>query len=397
LRVTSRGLGDVYKRQTLNSPPQLERWQVIYTPVPEAAINPILGYYAKDSVAEGDNIIVHLPIQNISEYTFNDSLLLTYWIEDANRINHPLPSKLKKNLFSPEEIIVDTINLNTNAFPGSNALWVEVNPIHPIDTLDLPKTQLEQYHINNIVRIPFHVSVDKINPLLDVTFDGVHILNSDIISSKPTILIQLKDENQFLALNDTADFKVFIKSPNLSNPQRIYFGPLMSFVPAVLPNNSCKINLTPVLFEDGKYQLIVQAKDKSDNQSGSIDYKINFEIINKSTITEVMNYPNPFSTATHFVFTLTGSEVPSYFKIQILTITGKVIREITNDELGALHIGRNITEYAWDGKDEFGDQLANGVYLYRVVSSLRGEDIEKRESGADQFFKKGFGKMFLMR
>lgn len=385
------------KDDTLNSPPQLERWQVIYTPVPEAAINPILGYYAKDSVAEGDNIIVHLPIQNISEYTFNDSLLLTYWIEDANRINHPLPSKLKKNLFSPEEIIVDTINLNTNAFPGSNTLWVEVNPIHPIDTLDLPKTQLEQYHFNNIVRIPFHVSVDKINPLLDVTFDGVHILNSDIISSKPTILIQLKDENQFLALNDTADFKVFIKSPNLSNPQRIYFGPLMSFVPAVLPNNSCKINLTPVLFEDGKYQLIVQAKDKSDNQSGSIDYKINFEVINKSTITEVMNYPNPFSTATHFVFTLTGSEVPTYFKIQILTITGKVIREITNDELGALHIGRNITEYAWDGKDEFGDQLANGVYLYRVVSSLRGEDIEKRESGADQFFKKGFGKMFLMR
>ena len=382
---------------TLNTPPQLERWQVMYTPVPEAAINPALAYFAKDSVDEGDNIIVHLPIQNISEYTFSDSLLVTYWIEDANRINHPLPSKLKKNLFAPSEIIMDTINVNTNSYPGTNALWVEVNPIHPIDTLDLPKTQLEQYHFNNIVRIPFNVSVDKTNPLLDVTFDGVHILNSDIVSSKPNILIQLKDENQFLALNDTNDFKLFILSPSLPIAQRIYFGPLMSFVPAVLPNNSCKINLTPALTEDGKYQLIVQAKDKSDNQSGAIDYKINFEVINRSTITEVMNYPNPFSTATHFVFTLTGAEVPTYFKIQILTITGKVIREITNDELGALHIGRNITDYAWDGKDEFGDQLANGVYLYRVVTSIRGDEIEKRESGADQHFKKGFGKMFLMR
>ena len=338
-----------------------------------------------------------MPIQNISEYVFADSLLITYWIEDANSINHPLPSKLKKNGFAPNEMIFDTINVNTEGYPGVNALWVEVNPVTPIDTLDLPKTQLEQYHFNNIVRIPFNTSTDRVNPLLDVTFDGIHILNSDIVSSKPNILIQLKDENQFLALNDTNDFKIFIQSPSASVPVRIFFGSILTFTPAVLPNNSCKLNYTPVLYEDGKYQLIVQAKDKSDNQSGAIDYKIHFEVINKATITEVMNYPNPFSTATHFVFTLTGSEVPTYFKIQILTITGKVIREITNDELGLLHVGRNITDYAWDGKDEFGDQLANGVYLYRVVTTLRGDDIEKRESGADQYFKKGFGKMYLIR
>ena len=385
------------KDDTLNTPPQLERWQVIYTPVPESAINPVLGYYAKDSVQEGDNMVVHLPIQNISEYTFVDSLLVTYWIEDANNISHALPSKLKKNLFTPNEVIIDTILVNTEGYPGANALWVEVNPIKPMDTLDLPKTQLEQYHFNNIVRIPFNTSSDHINPLLDVTFDGVHILNSDIVSAKPNVLIQLKDENQFLALNDTADFKLFLQYPSATIPQRIYFGSTLSFTPALLPNNSCKLNFTPSLYQDGKYQLIVQAKDKSDNQSGGIDYKINFEIVNKATITEVMNYPNPFSTATHFVFTLTGSEVPTYFKIQILTITGKVIREITNDELGLLHVGRNITDYAWDGKDEFGDQLANGVYLYRVVTNLRGEEIEKRESGADQYFNKGFGKMYLIR
>jgi flagellar hook assembly protein FlgD len=128
-----------------------------------------------------------------------------------------------------------------------------------------------------------------------------------------------------------------------------------------------------------------------------MDYKINFDVINKSTITEVMNYPNPFSTATHFVFTITGTDIPTYFKIQILTITGKVVREINENELGALHIGRNITDYAWNGRDEFGDQLANGVYLYRVVTSLRGSAIERRDSGADQYFKKGFGKMYLMR
>ena len=386
------------KDDSLHTPPQLDRWQVIFTPVPEAAINPPMGYAISDTIIqEGDNLRIHLPIQNISEFPFTDSLLVTYWIEDDNRVNHLLPSKLKKKPFLPSELIMDTISISTTTYKGNNALWVEVNPIHSMDTAFQSKTQLEQYHFNNIVRIPFTVSTDKINPLLDVTFDGVHILNNDIVSAKPNILVQLKDENQFLALNDTNDFKIFLQSPTSTIAQRIYFGADMSFIPAVLPNNSCKINYTPSYFQDGKYQLIVQAKDISNNQSGAIDYKIAFEVINKPSITEVMNYPNPFSTATHFVFTLTGSEIPTYFKIQILTITGKVVREITNDELGLIHIGRNITDYAWNGKDEFGDQLANGVYLYRVVTSIRGEGIDKRETDADQYFKKGFGKMYLIR
>ena len=58
--------------------------------------------------------------------------------------------------------------------------------------------------------------------------------------------------------------------------------------------------------------------------------------------------------------------MPDEIKIQILTVTGRVVREITEDELGPIQIGRNITEYAWDGTDEFGDRLANGVYLYTV-------------------------------
>ena len=62
-----------------------------------------------------------------------------------------------------------------------------------------------------------------------------------------------------------------------------------------------------------------------------------------------------------------------------------------------MHIGRNITQYDWDGKDEYGDQLANGLYLYRVITDIRGESIEKRATEADKYFKKGWGKMYLMR
>ena len=379
---------------------QLKKWQVYFDPIPECAINPQQGFTNSSTLQalqEGDNLIVHLPIQNIGTIPFTDSLLVTYWIEDAQRVIHPLPYKLKAKPFVPNQVILDTIKFNTfNAngigqFAGFNYLWVDVNPENH------SKYQLEQYHFNNVARIGFNVSKDNINPLLDVTFDGTHILNGDIISSKPHVLVTLKDENKYLALNDTSNFKVFIKYPNQSSERRIFFSNALQFSPAQLPNNSCKIEWRPEFAEDGKYKMIVQAVDRSSNVSGATDYNIQFEIINKQTITEVLNYPNPFSTSTRFVFTLTGNEIPDIFTIQIMTITGKVVREITKEELGNLHVGRNITEYAWDGKDEFGDKLANGVYLYKVITRSNGQSVEKRQTDADSFFKKGIGKMVIMR
>jgi hypothetical protein len=246
--------------------------------------------------------------------------------------------------------------------------------------------------------VPFFVSTDRINPLLDVTFDGVHIMDRDIVSGKPHILVTLKDENQFLALNDTADFNIFLRTPSQSQAQLIYFSDTrLLFTPAQLPHNSCRILFSPTCSEDGIYELIVQAKDRSDNQSGLLDYTITFEVINHPSITNTLNYPNPFSTSTRFVFTLTGNEVPEIFTIQIMTITGKVVREIDHNELGDIHIGRNITTYAWDGKDQYGDQLANGVYLYRVITRLDGQGVDHRESGADPYITQGWGKMYLMR
>ncbi|MEW6468862.1 MAG: C25 family cysteine peptidase [Bacteroidota bacterium] len=375
---------------SLQTAPQLRKWQVFYQPAPEIAVNPPLffSYYA-DTVQEGDSIRFQVAVQNISEF-FMDSTLVTFWIIDNNRAIHPLPSYMA-NPLSPDSFLIASAVVSSRGYPGLNSLWMEINP------LNTARTQYEQYHFNNITQIGFFAGVDRINPLLDVTFDGVHILNGDIVSARPNILIQLKDENMFLALNDTSDFAVFLKKPSQTLAQRVYFGPEMIFTPAVLPDNSCKINFMPVLPEDGIYELIVQAKDQSGNLSGSIDYKITFEVQNKPTITEVLNYPNPFSTSTRFVFTLTGSEVPTYMKIQIFTVTGKLVREIDKDELGNIHIGRNITDYAWDGKDEFGDQLANGVYFYRVLTELNGSAIEKNQTTADQYFTKGFGKMYLMR
>ncbi len=372
--------------------PQLKKWQVIYEEAPECAINPLKGFASiNDTLQEGDDVIFKFPIENIGVKNFDDSLVVTYWIEDNNRNQTPLPQKLKSKPFVPGHVFIDTVKVNSYQFVGNNALWIYVNPLSNL------KYQKEQTQFNNIGRYQFKVNKDVTNPLLDVTFDGVRILNGDIVSAKPNILVTLKDENRFLALNDTGAFSVFIQAPNQSTQQRIYFAQGLQFTPANLPKNSCSINYNPNFVTDGKYMLIVQAKDRSRNNSGTQDYKIQFEINNKPTVTNVLNYPNPFSSSTKFVFTLTGSEVPEVFTIQIMTITGKIVREIQRSELGNIHIGRNITDYAWDGKDEYGDKLANGVYLYKIVTKLNGNDIEKAGNAADKYFVKDFGKMVLMR
>jgi flagellar hook assembly protein FlgD len=144
----------------------------------------------------------------------------------------------------------------------------------------------------------------------------------------------------------------------------------------------------------------VKGKDRSGNKAGNVEYRVTFKVIDKPMISNLLNYPNPFTTSTAFVFTLTGSEIPQNMKIQILTVTGKIVREITKDELGPIRIGRNITEYKWDGTDQYGQKLANGVYLYRFVTSLNGKSLEKYRSkgdNTDKYFNNGYGKMYLMR
>ena len=112
-------------------------------------------------------------------------------------------------------------------------------------------------------------------------------MDGDIVSPKPNIYISLKDENQFLELSDTSLFKVFIKYPEAYVAENVSFqDDWIKFFPASLSENGDKnnayIELSPQFEEDGTYQLIVQAEDVSGNQSGEVDYKVNFDVINKN-------------------------------------------------------------------------------------------------------------------
>ena len=391
---------NLFTRDTVNrTPPQLKKWQLRFDGVPETAIDPKLGYFFhSDTIERGDELVFAISTHNVSNSDM-DSLVVKYWIRDSHN-NETLIDIRTLRPHPAHDILCDTIRYSTLGLSGLNSIWVEFNPINEATGTYY---QPEQYHYNNIASKYFYITNDKTNPLLEVSFDGKFIMNGEIVSAKPEILISLKDENKYLALNDTSLFEMHLTNLTTGQAKRISFGiqenPLetVEWVPAELPDNSCKIIYRPIFTEDGTYRLQVQAKDATGNLSGDNSYVIDFCIITKSTITNLINYPNPFSSQTRFVFELTGSEIPDELEIEIFTITGKIVKRIYMEELGPITIGRNITEYAWDGCDTYGDRLANGVYFYTVKAKINGEEIEKRDVGTDKYFKREVGKMYILR
>ncbi|NII27509.1 hypothetical protein HB364_20645 [Pseudoflavitalea sp. X16] len=378
------------------TPYQLDYWRVYYTPMPEGSLAANVFLQTKDTVEAGEPYKFAIAFKNISKADF-DSMNIKAIVTDNSNIPHTITIPKKKAIVSGDTLTVSLDLDSTDKFIGNNTLYIDVNP---------DNDQLEQYHFNNFLYRNFYVKPDKTNPFLDVTFDGVHILNRDIVSAKPHIQIRLKDEAKHLLLNDTSLSSVQVKYPDNTTRTYHFDNDTLRFTPATSgTDNSALIDFTPAFTsqtnpEGDEYELIIKGSDRSGNRAGSTEYRISFRVINKPMISNLLNYPNPFSTSTAFVFTITGSEMPQNIKIQVLTVTGKIVREITINELGPLRIGRNITEFKWDGTDQYGQKLANGVYLYRVVTSLNGRTMEKykaRNDDTDKFFTNGYGKMYLMR
>ena len=395
--------GDIYpyiqlewetRDDTSGTPPQLDYWRVINDKVPEAVMNPqIVFSQSADTIYRGETFNCKVALENITDVDM-DSMLVHFTIRDGN--NNIVEEILRyEPVDANKHIVIDfTYDFKNSANYGLNSILVEANPNND---------QVEQYHFNNFAVFFVYVSRDNENPLLDITFDGRHIIDGEIVSPKPEILIKLKDENQYLALNDSTAFKIFLTYP--SNPEthvEINMNqPEIRFVPADLTasggKNEARVYFNPNLLEDGTYKLEVQGADRSNNDAGYYQYSVDFKVDHKPSVSNFLNYPNPFSTSTRFVFTLTGEEVPDDIRIRIMSVSGKVVREFTREDLGNLHIGTNITEFTWDGTDTYGDRLANGLYFYKVDVKSNGKKLDHYETGADEFTDKGWGKMYIIR
>lgn len=369
--------------------PQLRYWQVLFTPLPEGVLLPGADLQKQYTLDEGQEFNPAFRFINITDKPFADSLQLRYSL--FNHGDHQSKEAVQRIAApAPNDTTSFNININTDSKAGPNDMKVEVNP----------RILPEMYYSNNLLDMKSYYLVrkDTIQPMVDVAFDGVYITNGAIVSPTPLITVLLRDENKHKFKQDTTGVYLSLKKEcEGCDAERINLaGSRVRWQPAT-EESDFKIEFEPEALEDGLYTLQVQASDASGNKAGKQDYKITFEVITESTITKFYPYPNPFSTSTRFVFTVTGSEIPDDIKIQIMTVDGRVVREILKEELGPIRIGNNISNFAWDGRDEWGDQLANGIYLYKVYIRHSGEVFENRDTQGDKAFKQGFGKMYLLR
>ena len=126
--------------------------------------------------------------------------------------------------------------------------------------------------------------------------------------------------------------------------------------------------------EKGKHELMLKAWDINENASSS---SIEFTVAESKQlqIRKVLNYPNPFTERTAFYFEHNHPGTALNVLIQIFTVSGKLVktirREIQTDgfRVGPIH---------WNGRDDFGDNIGKGVYLYKIkIRSDEGNSAEK--------------------
>lgn len=373
-------------RDTLNQTAPLHRhWLIDYSPTPEAVA--LLRSENTVSLPEGRAYPLSVDFSNVSVAEFSDSLILVkYTLKKSNASELIVYDTIVAPL--PGQTTNFTKNWETVGLRGDNLLQIEVNPFL------LPELD----YANNVIQVRIRVDQDQRHPLLDVLADGKKLLQGDLVSPKVEFTIEVRDENPYLALKDTASVDLLHKRPCTGcGFERVeYTAGILEARPGS-SGQQLQVFYKPAKLEDGLHTLAIQARDASGNQSGTVPYTISFEVQNESSITHFFPYPNPFSDACRFVFTLTGAEVPDQFMIRIMTVSGRVVREISYAEFGPIRPGHNQSQFVWNGTDQYGDRLANGVYLYKVIARINGNEIKHRSSTADQGFDKGWGKMYILR
>lgn len=331
-----------------NDPMKLKSIHFDFTNPPEISVSKEDFSFTPDSLLQGYNITMNLKVKNLGE-TAADSVNLRFYLNNGDSTFYNPIVSVPKDTF----IIVST-EIPTSAFLFDQSVQVIANT-----------TDLELFTYNNISSNSFFVARDSIKPLFRITFDGTEIINGDIISSKPNVEMRLEDNSPLLL--DTANFTIVHIYQNRYNQIR-FNNPALEYSIAEYPNSEVVINWKPTL-GNGRHVLEVLAKDASGNFFDTTVNRSIFNVFDKDDIVNVYPYPNPFANETHFTFQLLGSNIPEELYIKIFTVAGRLIKEI-QVPISDLQIGFN--RIFWDGKDEDGDDIANGVYFYKVITKTNG-------------------------
>ncbi len=114
----------------------------------------------------------------------------------------------------------------------------------------------------------------------------------------------------------------------------------------------------------GKHYITGKAWDISGNSG---EARLDFVIANSTDniLQHVLNYPNPFTSSTQFTFEHDFTPTEIDVCVYIYSISGKLVKTITQSNF---YNGSRIHDVNWNGKDDFENKLAKGVYLYKIVA-----------------------------
>ncbi len=217
----------------------------------------------------------------------------------------------------------------------------------------------DYYTFNNFALTNIVITGDSLGPSIDVTYDGQKIMNGDLIPAKPEIIYKFYDDSKVdYTLSDTQNVRILLD--NL--PIRYFIGGIknqeIDFNPVNNQNLKIIITYHPTLAE-GPHELKYIGGDQNGNFADTLIHSI--YVSYGFNIRNLYNYPNPMKNDTYFTFDFFSDKNPPDCRIKIYTVAGRLIKEIK----APVKVGFN--QIYWDGRDNDGEYMANGIYLYKVI------------------------------
>jgi hypothetical protein len=214
---------------------------------------------------------------------------------------------------------------------------------------------------------------DNSGPQIDLYMNDENFVFGGITDENPEIYAVLFDENGINTTGNgighelTAVLDKQTSSPLILNDY--YEADLDSY-------KSGKIRYPFHDLAEGTHTLELKAWDVYNNSGlGYTEFVVAHSA--EIALEHVLNYPNPFSTQTAFFMEHNRPGSALRIRIQILTVSGKIIKTIDHYEYVT---GYRVGPITWDGRDDFGDRIGSGVYIYRVtLKTEAGETIDKYE------------------
>ena len=336
--------------------PFLKTLGVNFVPVPELATNYQVVSTTADSVTIGEDVGLSFYVYNVGE-TDADSFNVKVEVINEDNSRQTIFNQRTDSLKSNERRFFN-LTYNTSQGSGGKTFLIDIDSDDEIREL---------FEDNNFFSVPFSVQRDTTTPTITLTFDGNDILDGEYISPTPNILIELNDQS-LLPITDPSSVMVYLNEELIPSDTSIISYEFSTTNPKV------KVDFTPVL-ADGEYSLKVLWRDSEGNIVDSSGVEKFFIVSNEAKLLYVYNYPNPTSGETHFTFKLT--QIPEEIRIKIFTIAGRLVKEI---KLTSADLKYDFNKIYWNGRDEDGDVLGNGIYLYKVIMKAgdKTEDVTQK-------------------